>query len=204
MKKIIVVVAVLTFLLSEKTFAQIEIQAYTGWVPSSKTTYNYNGYRLRIEGSQNYGGGIGMTTPVGLIEFNYMGYSSSLSQDGGIVDVVDTQPINISYYHLGILKTLMEHEKLVPYGMFTLGATQFNPQDYVDQWKFSIALGLGLRYFFTPAIGIRLQARLLMPMYFAGAGFGCGTGGCSSGAYFGVDIFQGDFTGGVVIKINTQ
>ena len=78
------------------------------------------------------------------------------------------------------------------------------PEQSFNPVRFSIGLGLGARYFFTPMIGIRLQARLLMPLYFGGAGFGCGSGGCSSGAYFGVEIFQGDFTGGVVIKINNQ
>ena len=159
---------------------------------------------MRIEGAQNYGGGIGMNTPVGLIEFSYMGFSSTLSQDGGI-QVIEDQPISVNYYMIGIARTLMEHEKFVPYGLFNIGASNFNmtEQSY-NPVRFSIGLGLGARYFFTPAIGIRLQARLLMPLYFGGAGFGCGSGGCGSGAYFGVEIFQGDFTGGVVIKINTQ
>ena len=204
MKRIILAVFVLALLSNEKALAQIEINAFTGWVPASKTAYNYSGYRLRIEGAQNFGGGIGMNTPVGLIEFSYMGFSSTLTQDGGI-QVVEDQPINVNYYMIGIAKTLMENEKFVPYGLFNIGASNFNmsEQSY-NPVRFSIGLGLGARYFFTPTIGIRLQARLLMPLYFGGAGFGCGSGGCGSGAYFGVEIFQGDFTGGVVIKINTQ
>ena len=207
MKKLLIMMVAGLALLSEKALAQIEINAYSGWVPSSKTAYNYSGYRLRIDGSQNYGGGIGITTPVGLIEFSYMGFSSTLSQDGGINDNVDTQPINVNYYQLGILKTLMEHEKLVPYGMLTLGVSNFNPQnDPANPARFSIALGLGMRYFFTETVGIRLQARLLMPLYFGGVGFGCGigTGGssCGGGATFGTEILQGDFTGGVVLRIN--
>jgi len=208
MKKVILTVFVLALMVSGKSFAQIEINAFTGWVPASKTAYSYNGYRLRIAGSQNFGIGIGMNTPVGLVEFSYMGFSSTLTQDGGI-QYLDPQPINVNYYMLGILKTLMEHEKLVPYGMFNIGVSNFNvTEESYNPVRFSIGLGLGLRYFFTPAIGIRLQARLLMPLYFGGIGFGCGVGtngsSCGGGAYFGVEIFQGDFTGGVVIKINNQ
>ena len=211
MKKIILAVFVLLLMASEKTFAQIEISAFTGWVPSSKTAYNYNGYRLRIDGAQNYGGSIGMNTQVGLIEFSYMGYSSIVRQEGGIELPGSALPqaVNVNYYMIGVLKTLMEHEKFVPYGMFSLGMSNFNPQEEdINPARFSISLGLGARYFFTPMIGIRLQARLLMPLYFGGVGFGCGigTGGssCGGGAYFGVEIFQGDFTGGVVFKLNNQ
>ena len=211
MKKVILALFVLALLVGEKTFAQIEINAFTGWVPASKTAYSYNGYRLRIDGAQNYGAGIGMNTPIGLIEFSYMGFSSTIDQDGGIElpGLNLPQAINVNYYMLGILKTLMEHEKFVPYGLFNIGVSNFNPQeDPANPVRFSIGLGLGARYFFTPMIGIRLQARLLMPLYFGGVGFGCGigTGGssCGGGAYFGVEIFQGDFTGGVVIKINNQ
>jgi len=209
MKKIILAVFVLTLMVNVTAVGQIEINAYTGWVPASNTAYNYNGYRIRIDGSQNYGAGIGLTTPVGLVEFNYMGYSSSMRQDGGIVDVVQPQPININYYQIGILKTLLEHEKLVPYGMFSLGASSFNPtEDPLNAWRFTISLGLGMRYFFTPVIGIRLQARMLMPLYFGGVGFGCGVGtngsSCGGSTYFGVEILQGDFTAGIVLKINTD
>ena len=212
MKKIFTAILVLGLALSNyNALAQIEINAYTGYVPASKTAYSYNGYRLRIEGSQNFGGGLGMNTPVGLVEFNYMGYSSNIDQYGGpeLPGLDLPQSIKINYYQLGVLKTIMEDEKFIPYGLISLGAANFNPEvESTNYWAFSLSLGLGIRYFFTPKFGIRLQARLLMPMYFGGIGMGCGigTGGssCGGGAYFGVDIFQGDFTGGVVFKINTQ
>lgn len=205
-----VILAVLVLIVSEKAQAQIEINAFTGWVPASTTAYSYNGYRLRIDGAQNYGGGIGVNTPVGLIEFNYMGFSSTISQDGGIDRGIKLpQAININYYQIGVLKTLVENDKFVPYGLLTLGMSNFNPHDEsINAARFSISLGLGIRYFFTDAIGIRLQTRLLMPLYFGGVGFGCGigTGGssCGGGASFGAEIIQGDFTGGIVFRLNTQ
>jgi hypothetical protein len=71
-----------------------------------------------------------------------------------------------------------------------------------DVWRFAIGIGAGMKVMFTERIGIRLQGRLLMPMYFAGVGFyaGIGTGGASSGLSLntGSVIFQGDFQGGLV------
>jgi len=54
---------------------------------------------------------------------------------------------------------------------------------------------------FSDRIGIRLQGRLLMPLYFAGAGvyFGSGGSGLSVGA--GSTILQGDLTAGLIIGL---
>ena len=69
-------------------------------------------------------------------------------------------------------------------------------------------LGIGVKYFFTDVVGVKFQARLLMPMYFGGVGFGCGigTGGssCGGGATFGTEIIQGDFTGGLVFRVGNN
>ena len=65
-----------------------------------------------------------------------------------------------------------------------------------------------MKYFFTDVVGIKVQARLLMPLYFGGVGIGCGigTGGanCGGGATFGSEIIQGDFTGGVVLRLGGE
>lgn len=191
---------------TQQALAQFELNVYGGYVPPSKTMYSYNGYRLRIEDAGNYGAGLGYNTPFGIVaELSYMRFTSEIYQDGGIVEVVERQPINVEYYQLGIMKPLMEGETFVPYGLFSLGASRFNPPDLPeDAWRFAITGGLGIKYFFTDAVGIKAQARLLLPLYFAGLGFGCGIGtggsGCGGGAGFGSEIIQGDFTGGVVLR----
>lgn len=181
---------------------QIEINAFTGWVPASKTAYSYNGYRLKIDQAQNYGIGIGKNLGNGImVELNYNRFSSTIKQEGGLVQVFPPQPIGVDYYQIGALKSLMDGDKVIPYGLFTLGASRFDLETQDDVWNFAVNAGLGVRYFFSDAIGIRLQARLLMPLYFAGAGFACGSGGCGSGIGMGVEILQADFTGGVVLRV---
>ncbi|MCF6361208.1 MAG: porin family protein [Cyclobacteriaceae bacterium] len=187
--------------------AQIEINAYGGYVPGSKTSYSYNGYRLRIDGGGNFGVGISKVLPTGMaIELGYSNFQSTLKQDGGIIDIVKPQDITVEYYQLGVLKPLMEGETFIPYGLFSLGASRFAPkEENEDHWRFAINAGLGMKYFLSDKVGIRIQARLLMPLYFQGAGFGCsiGTGGsgCGTGIGMGSEIIQADFTGGIVLRV---
>ena len=210
MKKILFFLTLSTFTYTG-ALAQIQVNVYGGYVPASKTAYNYSGYRLRIDDSGNFGVALDFALPLKGIEaeVSYMHFSSTLRQDGGIVDNVETQPIIVEYYQLGLLKPLMEGSSFIPYGLFTLGASRFAPEKATKEyWRFAMNAGLGVKYFFTDKMGIRLQARLLMPLYFSGAGFGCsiGTGGsgCGTGVGFGSEILQGDFTGGVVLKLGQK
>jgi hypothetical protein len=55
-------------------------------------------------------------------------------------------------------------------------------------------------------IGLRLQGSMLMPMVFNGVGIGCGIGtggaGCGGNVYTRITPFQGEFSGGLVIRIS--
>jgi opacity protein-like surface antigen len=62
-------------------------------------------------------------------------------------------------------------------------------------WAFNLGVGGGLKYFFTEKIGIRAEARFLVPMYFRGY---CGWNYCYS-EYRAVP--QGAFTGGLVFRV---
>ena len=210
MKRIFIgIIVVGLAFVNDTAFAQIELNAYAGYVPSSKTMYSYNGYRLRIEDGANYGISLGYVTPYGIVaDLSYMRFSSYLKQDGGIYEVIERQPINVEYYQLGFQKPFQDSETLVPYGLFSLGASRFNPTEQVeDYWRFAINLGVGVKYFFSEKVGIKVQARMMMPLYFGGAGFGCsiGTGGsgCGAGIGMGSEIIQGDFTGGVVLRLGS-
>lgn len=208
MKKILLSALLLVAIVISSN-AQIELNAYAGYVPGSRTAYSYSGYRLRIDGGGNFGLGLSKEVVSGIhVELSYNHFESTLKQDGGLVDVVNPQKIIVEYYQLGGLKPLMEGDTFIPYGLFTLGASRFAAEEATqDYWRFAINAGLGMKYFFTDKVGIRLQARVLMPLYFGGAGFGCGigTGGASCGAGIGMgsEILQADFTGGVVLKVGS-
>jgi len=96
-----------------------------------------------------------------------------------------------------------------PFASFSLGATWFDVSknqnseydNYDDVWRFSIILGLGVKVMFSERVGIILRGRLMMPMSFAGVGFYAGTGGSGLSMNGYVAPLQGDFNGGLIIKV---
>ncbi len=108
--------------------------------------------------------------------------------------------LNINYYQIGGVREFPKGGAVVPFGEFTLGAVQFTPSDVniAETWRFSVALGGGAKFWLSDRIGIRLQGRLLMPLYFQGVSLYAGTGGSGMGVGAGVPILQGDFLAGLI------
>jgi len=116
----------------------------------------------------------------------------------------ETFDLRISYFQVEALKTFASNGKLEGFGLFGGGASWGKPLDtkYNDVWRFAMSLGLGGKVYFSEKVGIRLQGRLLLPMYFAGVGGYCGTGGgCGMSLNSWVPVVQGDFSGGIFFVI---
>lgn len=105
------------------------------------------------------------------------------------------------YYQIGALNYFGQGDKAKPYLLMTLGATRMAPDDsfYSSQWFFSFCLGLGTKIYLSERVGLRLQARMLVPMMWSGGGLWCGGGGCSVGISGGSSFVQGDVTAGLVV-----
>lgn len=110
--------------------------------------------------------------------------------------------VGVNYFQVGVLRGLPQGN-ILPYGVFTMGATYFDPKDrtYSDEWRFSITFGLGLKYYASERVGVRLGANLLLPITWGGGGIFCGTGGCSTGITAGSSIVQGNVMGGLFLVI---
>lgn len=211
---VMAVVCLLVFIpsLSRAQNSRVEITPYGGYMLAGSVKF-YQG-KLKIHDNASYGGvlSIRMTNST-LVEFTYLRLDSKADWQPYreySIDYPEVLDVGIgqNYLQVGAVnEVVLDNDQLRPYGTYSLGATWLHAKDadVPDEWFFSVTAGLGLKYYFTDRIGIRLQARLLLPLVFDGAGFymGIGTGGASTGV--GVTSYaplvQGDFTGGLIIQL---
>ena len=108
----------------------------------------------------------------------------------------------VEYWQFAVVRPL-QMGKVQPYGVVGVGAASFNPvgSTWGTEWLFAAHFGGGAKIFFSKSIGLRLQARALLPMTFGGGGLWCGTGGCSVGVGSYSTFLQFDFTAGLTIAL---
>ena len=168
MKKTLLLAFVLCSLGS---IAQTDIVGYGGYFFGSKTYY-YPSY-LRLKGNGNYGVNleIGMRPDI-RIQLSWMGSATYATLEGANGFVQEREDVNMNYYQLGAIRPFPVNDKLEAFGSFSLGAAQYAIQNplYNDEWRFAITLGLGSNIWLSDKIGIRLHARLLAPINWAGLG----------------------------------
>jgi opacity protein-like surface antigen len=168
---------------------------------------------VNIIDTGNYGFFIALPLPVGRgkqLEFNYTRQDTRLelkyyqgNPDEGILpgQKVSITDLLVEYYQIGgVNQFITPGSNLVPYGMFTLGATRFHPKNssYTeDKWMFAVTLGGGVKIFVREKIGLRLQGRLLLPINWGGAGIWFGSGGPQVGVSGGSSVLQGDLSAGL-------
>ncbi len=184
----------------------VEIVPFAGYMFGGSVNY-YEG-KLKIDNGVNYG--VSVLVPVHQlldIEINYtrMDSKASFSKYAGYPLLENKETTMATNYIQigGISKFYSQNTKVTPFGSLSIGATWFSPTDgsFQDVWRFSAALGLGVKVMFSDRIGIMLRGRLLMPMYFGGVGMYAGTGGSGVSVNSVVAPLQGDFNGGLIIKI---
>jgi len=189
---------------SSATGPRIELTPISG--------YSLNGHvnlyraKFKMDNAAHYGGIISVEVAPGLLgEFSYTRSKTTAKYDDFLTGDRTNYDMAIDYFQLGGVKELKKGP-VVPFGMASLGITWFNMTTHgvSDHVSFSAALGGGIKFFFNDRIGIRMQGRLLLPMYFSGGGLflGIGSGGPSAGVGIstGVLTVQGDFSGGLIVR----
>jgi len=184
----------------------VELVPFAGYMFGGSVNY-YEG-KLKIENGMNYGGSILVPIHELLdVEVNYTRMDSKASfQPAYGYPALEYKETNLAtnYIHVGgISKFYRQDTKATPFGSFSLGATWFSPTDgsFSDVWRFSVNVGFGVKVMFSERIGIMLCGRLMMPMYFGGVYMYGGTGGAGAGVSSVVAPLQGDFNGGLIIKL---
>jgi len=177
----------------------ITLEGFGGWLWTGSAGYNGT---IKVDDLGNYGIRAGIAPKDNMVvEFEWNHTETTLHWYDVITQENYSEDVKMNYYLLGFNQELSEGPA-VPFGVFNIGVlnVQGKETSFSENW-FTVGLGGGLKYYFSDRIGIRLQARLLLPMQFAGVGFGCGSGGCGSGVSGYTSTIQGDFTGGVVLKL---
>lgn len=141
-----------------------------------------------------------------LVQLLYLRKDTKIDYTSFFLNIDETYDLSVEYYHLGGIKTFGSNEKVKPFVSFSMGATRFHLKDvdqYDDEWRFSIAPSVGVKVYLSDKIGLQAQARLLMPLTFEGYGiFWSSSGGSGASVGFSVPVWQGDFSGGLFIRLN--
>lgn len=114
--------------------------------------------------------------------------------------------LNTRYYNLEFGRLVDVSDLVQPFGSFGVGLVQFKPLDRTleSSERLNMTLTGGLNLLVTERLGIRLQARMLMPVFFAGAGFYLGTGGSGLGLSLGSVMVQGEASGGIFLRLGNE
>jgi hypothetical protein len=210
----LLVIIVLLFSGNVSVYSQarrVELTPFGGYLLGGSIKF-YEG-KFKIEDNACYGGNLAFEVHKGtFVELSYTRMDTKGDwhpySNYSIQYPDKTVNLAVNYLQIGSLSEFpLDNDKVRPYGTFTLGTTWLHPKEgsASDEWLFAFAAGLGLKYFFSDRVGIRIQARLLLPVIYNGSGFylGVGTGGASSGVYVSstTPIVQGDFTGGLIIAL---
>lgn len=188
----------------------LEINGFAGWVLAGRANL-WDG-EFRIDDAMNYGGrmSVGLSTTT-FAEVSYMRMdtegqffpynigenpSAKIPFSGNYIQVAGLQGVDAG--------------PIFPFLSIGAGLTVWSPKtnQLNSKTQFSMSVGGGFKLWISEHIGIRLQGSMLMPMVFEGWGFGCGIGGggtsCGSNVYTRITPFQGEFSGGLILKLTPQ
>jgi hypothetical protein len=113
-----------------------------------------------------------------------------------------TANIGVHYFQLNALYE-MGRGKTKPFLGAGAGIVMFSPEDSKYETDVYAAMNFsgGVKIYLSEKLGLRLQGRLLMPLYVTGGGFYVGTGGTGMSVGAGIPIVQGDLSAGLMIII---
>jgi hypothetical protein len=184
--------------LSSTWAQQVEITPLVGYQFGGKITVQRG--TLNIKDDLNYGVILDITVrPNTQLELSYSRQDTQVEFRGAVVDnpVIDA---TVEYWQIG---GLIEYprDRVRPFGLFTLGATHFNPKEtgIGSVWRFSGTIGGGVKVFLSPNIGVRLQGRLLLPYISGGSSIFCGLPGGCYVTVGGRVLLQADATAGLIL-----
>ncbi|MFI5182927.1 MAG: hypothetical protein ACHQNV_00900 [Vicinamibacteria bacterium] len=181
------------------TAENVEIIPFAGYRTGGGLSGDVQGVarEFGIDGSASYGGAIDFNLHQGnfKIEALYSRQTSKIDSAGLLVP--NGVPLHVEYLQAGVLQeTGTERGRF--YISVLLGATRFDPEGFDSATKFSASIGGGLKLFPSSHIGLRFDARAFLTFVNGETGGVCAGGTCLF-VYSGSHLWQGDFTGGLIL-----
>lgn len=185
---------------------RLELTGFAGWEVASDVTTSAG--TLQIDDAPGYG--VALDWPLGpgqQVELLWV-YSATDVRLRGIAGAPSSAsfPVDSHYLQLGGLYVVSQG-KVEPFVSGSLGAAAYVPGTLVldggtsytlaTTWRFAFSLGGGAKVWLGDRIGLRFQARLLMPVLFSGGAFYSGPGGTALTVSGGIPFVQGDFSVGL-------
>jgi hypothetical protein len=202
MKKILLLLCLVAGI---DSVAQIELTGFYGYRTGGRLDayYNNNYGAIRVNDSPSFGAGIDYQLRPGFaVGLEWYGQKSDMDFYG-ITEITDIADIWLNYFLIsGIYEK--EIERITPFGGLGIGFSTASSSDIsVDtQVYFAADLQAGVKVALNERISLKLRAAMLMPLQFGSAGIFCGSGsGCGVGVGASTTIIQGDFSGGIVLKL---
>lgn len=202
MKKLFVLLLVL---ISMDSFAQLEIGGFYGYRVGGSVDIYYNNIwgEIGITDSESFGFDLDYQLRPGF-SVNMSWYAQDTQMDFyGPFEKVSLGDIWLNYFLInGIYEK--EIDKITPYFGLGIGMATAHPssRELKSRAYFAADLQGGVKIALNERLSFKLRVAMLMPLQFGSGGLFCGTGsGCSVGVGASTTIIQGDFSGGIVVKL---
>lgn len=181
----------------------LEFTPQVGYLLSGSTLLD-DGTRLDIGNGTVYGGQLSAELSEGIVvffEFQHL-ESKARIQNGPILDR-EVGAVGSNYLHFGSQREFWVSDRVAPFFGASIGAMQtINKARDLNEWFFLSSAFIGVKWMLSSRVGIKAQARMMMPMKFQGVGLWCDPFfGCDVGLIGYARIIQGDFSGGMVIRL---
>jgi hypothetical protein len=131
-------------------------------------------------------------------DMDFFGYREIGTEDLGSVAV--------EYFMVSALSDVgTANSSVVPFGGAGIGMVVATPADSRNldaAYRFAFTLQGGVKIWLNDRVGLRLRGAMLAPMQWGSGGLFCSSGsGCDVGVSASTTILQGEFSGGVVVKL---
>jgi hypothetical protein len=198
--KIAMLSAAVIILSGEVAAQRIEIIPFAGYMTSARIN-GYQGY-FRV----NDGVSLGATADLGQnaykIELSYCRTGSSLTYYPDDNSDPSTDNLAVHYVSVGGILEFFQGDPVVPFVKVGLGGAYYKPIDSEtgSENLMHFDISGGTKLYVSDHLGFRIQASLLLPVFFEGLYFGETAPAESDGMNAKITGIQGNLTTGVVLR----